>query len=152
MRPTPTIGWTERIELPDLSPASILAKIDTGARTSALHAFDLEILKEGGASIASFEVRPRRDSPKDAVRVQCPVLEFRPVRSSNGQEEVRPVIETRARLGDIEWPIEVTLAGRDEMGFRMLLGRAAVRDRFLVDPGRTHLMSPRTATRRDVKR
>ena len=99
----PIIGWREWIELPDLCATPIKTKIDTGARTSALHAFDLEMTTVGGARMASF------------------------------------VIVTTARAAQVDWSIEVTLASRDEMGFRMLLGRSALRKRFLVDPGRSFL-------------
>ena len=133
------IGWREWVRLPDLCPARIKAKIDTGARTSALHAFDLRIRETGGAMVASFELHPKQRSSAGAVRVECPVLGFRKVRSSDGRVETRPLIVTTARAAGIQWPIEVTLASRDEMGFRMLLGRSALSRRFLVDPGRSFL-------------
>lgn len=135
----PIIGWREWIELPDLCANPIKTKIDTGARTSALHAFDLEITTVGGARMASFVLHPAQRSAAGAVRVEWPVEDFRRVRSSNGRVETRPVIVTTARAAQVDWPIEVTLASRDEMGFRMLLGRSALRKRFLVDPGRSFL-------------
>ena len=140
------IGWREWVALPDLCATPIKAKIDTGARTSALHALDLELTEIDGATVAVFELHPVQRSAAGAVRVEVPVLSFRRVRSSNGRVETRPVVVTTARTGRIEWPIEITLASRDEMGFRMLLGRSAVRRRFLVDPGRSFL--PAKAPRR----
>ncbi len=137
------IGWREWIELPELCKVPIKAKIDTGARTSALHAFDLTITGTGEAARASFELHPVQRSSAGAVRVECPVLGFRRVRSSNGRVETRPLIVTVARAAGVEWPIEMTLAPRDEMGFRILLGRAALRRRFQVDPGRSFLAAKR---------
>ena len=138
-KPKTILGWREWIELPELCATPIKAKIDTGARTSALHALDLEILEVGGVQVAAFVLHPLQRSAADTVRVETPVVGFRKVRSSNGRVEMRPVIVTTARAARIEWEIEVTLASRDEMGFRMLLGRSAVRKRFVVDPGRSFL-------------
>jgi hypothetical protein len=139
----PVLGWREWVELPGLGGARLKAKIDTGARTSALHAFDLEVSELDGATMASFELHPLQRSARETVRVQAEVAEFRMVRSSNGKVEKRPVIRTDVTLGEVTWPVEVTLTSRDEMGFRMLLGRTAVRRRFLVDPGRSFLQSRR---------
>jgi hypothetical protein len=134
------IGWREWVALPELGGAIVKAKIDTGARTSALHAFGLRVLDRGPGQVASFELHPRQRSRADALRVECPVHSFKQVRSSNGRVERRPVIVSSVRLGALSWPIEVTLTSRDAMGFRMLLGRAAVRRRFLVDPGKSYLL------------
>lgn len=141
--PQLVVGWREWVALPELADSVTKAKIDTGARTSALHAFDLEVVERDGIRMAEFELHPRQRTAADAVRVAHEVHAFRRVKSSNGKAELRPVILTTARLGDITWPIEVTLTSRDEMGFRMLLGRAAVRHRFLVDPSRSFLQSGR---------
>ncbi len=138
-----TIGWREWLVLPDLAPTPMKAKIDTGARTSALHAFDLEIVQRDGTAMASFELHPLQRSSEQSTRVEWPIRGYRRVRSSNGKSESRPVITTTAQLGDVRWPIDITLTSRDEMGFRMLLGRAAVRRRFVVDPGRSFLGSRR---------
>lgn len=134
-RSAPTvIGWREWVTLPELCSVPMKAKIDTGARTSALHAFGLRVLETDRGQVASFELHPVQRSAAGAVRVQAPVTAWRRVRSSNGKVETRPVIRTPLRLGDTRWPIEVTLTARDAMGFRMLLGRAAIRRRFVVDP------------------
>ena len=140
------VGWREWVTLPEMSELPVKAKIDTGARTSALHAFGLWIVDRDGTDWASFELHPVQRSSAGSVRVEAPVVSYRRVRSSNGQVENRPVVRTPVRLGGLEWPIEVTLASRDAMGFRMLLGRAAVRSRFLVDPGRSFLMTPKGTT------
>lgn len=141
------VGWREWVDLPDLCDSQIKAKIDTGARTSALHAFGLRVFERDGSTLARFEIHPRQRSAEPSYTVEVPVRAFRTVRSSTGHRERRPVIATRARLGDHEFGIELTLTSRDAMGFRMLLGRAAVRRRFWVDPGRSYLAG-RTAPQR----
>lgn len=143
----PVVGWREWVELPELLDAAVKAKVDTGARTSALHAFRLRVDRDGdGTTTASFEVHPRQRSTADSVRVTCSVTGFRDVRSSDGRSESRPVIVTPVSLGGSTWPIEVTLTSRDAMGFRMLLGRSALKRRFLVDPGRSYLLSRAPST------
>lgn len=139
--PLPVVGWREWVELPELCPTAIKAKVDTGARTSALHAFDLDVSERDGQHWASFELHPAQRSAAGAVRVDHEVLAFREVRSSDGRRERRPVIETNFGFGDTTWPVEITLTSRDAMGFRMLLGRTAVARRFLVNPGRSYVAS-----------
>lgn len=137
----PVVGWREWVGLPDLLDVPIKAKVDTGARTSALHAFSLRLTEAGGTTTAHFQIHPTQRSISGSVYASCEVLGFRQVRSSNGRTENRPVIRTTALLGEVRWPIEVTLTSRDTMGFRMLLGRSALKRRFLVDPGRSYLQS-----------
>ncbi|WP_437188104.1 ATP-dependent zinc protease family protein [Planctomicrobium sp. SH668] len=133
------IGWREWVALPELEVSAIKAKIDTGALTSSLHAFQIEIFKNRGQDYVRFQVHPRQKSARLAVEVEAPLLEMRSVRSSNGHLSERPVIETEVQLFDQRWMIELTLANRDQMGFRMLLGREALRGRFLVDVGSSFL-------------
>jgi hypothetical protein len=133
------IGWREWLSLPALGVPRIKAKVDTGARTSALHAFGLEIVERDGVELARFEIHPIQRSAELTVMAEVPVHGWREVRSSSGQLERRPVILTPATLMGLRWPIELTLTNRDQMGFRMLLGRQAVRRRFVVDPGRSFL-------------
>ncbi|WP_370328123.1 ATP-dependent zinc protease [Euzebya sp.] len=128
------IGWREWITLPDLG-VTVKAKVDTGARTSAIHAFD--IVRDGDE--LSFALHPRQHDDEHVVAVTCPLLDVREVRSSSGQVQERYVIKTWAKLHRRRWQIELTLASRDEMGFRMLLGRTAMRGRFLVDPAASYL-------------
>lgn len=132
------MGWREWVSLPDLSPVPMKAKIDTGARTSTLHAFDMS-LHTGDEPWVEFEVHPLQRSRAHLSRVSYPVRGFKHIRSSTGHAEERPVIRTPIRLGEHEFHLDVTLTSRDEMGFRMLLGRSAVRRRFWVDPGRSFL-------------
>lgn len=139
VRSATTIGWREWVGLPALDTPWIKAKIDTGARSSSLHAFDLERFERDGAPWVRFSVHPWQRSDLDAHSVEVPVVDWRSVRSSSGQTDRRPVIRTGLRIGDSVHDVEVTLARRDEMGFRMLVGREALRRRFLVDPGRSYL-------------
>jgi hypothetical protein len=133
------IGWREWVALPDLGVTRIKAKIDTGARSSALHAFDLEQFRRRGRDMVRFAVHTLQRSNKRVIVAEAEMLDERIVRSSNGVHALRPVILTRVELLGEIWPIEMTLASRDEMGFRMLLGRQAVRGKFLIDPGRSYL-------------
>ncbi len=129
------IGWREWLELPDLGIRRVKAKIDTGARSSSLHAFDVRPFERDGKQFVRFRVHPLQRENRKSVEAEAEVLEYRKVKSSNGQTSRRPVIVTTVEaLGEV-WQIELTLANRDEMGFRMLLGREAVRGRFLVDAG-----------------
>jgi hypothetical protein len=133
--PKPVIGWREWVGLPELGVDGVKAKVDTGARSSSLHAWDIEV----DGDVVRFSVHPVQDDDDIVVQAEAPLVEHRDVRSSNGDVEERPVIRTVAVLRGEQIPIELTLSRRDEMGFRMLLGRSAVRRRFLVDPGRSFL-------------
>lgn len=135
----PTIGWREWVSLPDLGVAAMKAKVDTGARSAALHAFELEVFDKDGLQVARFEIHPVQRSAEGEVVVEAPVVGWRKVRNPGGRLQSRPVISTRIGLGKL-FRAEVTLTRRDEMGFRMLLGRQTVRRRFLVDPGRSYLL------------
>ena len=134
----PTIGWREWVGLPDFGIKRIKAKVDTGARSSSLHAFDLQEFERDGVPWVRFQVYPVQRKIIKPVEVEAMVLEFRSVRSSSGKAAVRPVIVTNIALFGITWPVELTLANRDEMGFRMLLGRESFRGRFLVDAGTSY--------------
>lgn len=133
-----TIGWREWLGLPELGIERIKAKVDTGARSSCLHAFDLELDEDGLAPVIHFSVHTIQRNAKTVVRCSALLHEYRVVRSSNGQRERRPIIHTTVRLCGASWPIDLTLSSRDQMGFRMLLGRQAIRRAFLVDPGRSY--------------
>lgn len=134
-----TLGWREWAALPDLGVRNIKVKLDTGARTSSLHAFRMHRYTSDGQDMVRFEVHPVQKSAASTVEVEALVLEERTVRNSGGTEEVRPVIETTLELAGKRWPIELSLTRRDEMGFRMLLGRQALRGRVLIDPAASFL-------------
>ncbi|MDA1298217.1 MAG: ATP-dependent zinc protease [Chloroflexi bacterium] len=137
-------GWREWVRLPDFSPIQINAKLDTGARTSALHAFRLRRFERDGVRWVRFELHPRQRNRKDSATIEAVVFDERKVRSSNGREELRPVIRTRCQLGGRTWRIEITLTRRDNMSFRLLLGRTALRERVTVDSGRSYLLGGET--------
>ncbi|NEQ44450.1 MAG: ATP-dependent zinc protease [Leptolyngbya sp. SIOISBB] len=139
--PLETIGWREWATLPQLGINRIKAKVDTGARTSALHAFDLEYFEDLAGLMVSFKAHPLQRDTSLKIEAIAPVLEKRQIRNSGGQTQERPVIVTPISFGQQAWEIELTLTNRDVMGFRLLLGREAVRQRFLVDPGGSYLMS-----------
>ena len=132
------LGWREWVSLPDLRIDRIKVKIDTGARTSALHAFDVKIVSRGRTEFVRFKVHPVQRDSATTIEAEAPLLERRYVRDSGGKETLRPVIQTNLEVLGDRWPIELTLVARDAMGFRMLLGRQAVRGRFVVDPGRSY--------------
>ncbi|MEO8271017.1 MAG: ATP-dependent zinc protease [Aureliella sp.] len=134
----PTIGWREYVSLPDLKIPAIKVKVDTGARSSSLHAFEMELYRKDGLDYVRFKIHPVQRNDKLVVEVETPVFDLRRVRSSSGESSVRPVIVTVVELLGVAWPIELTLANRDQMGFRMLLGREAMRGRMLVDPGNSY--------------
>lgn len=135
------IGWREYVALPDLGIDSIKVKVDSGARTSALHATKIRYLeKNDGQTWVSFVVTAQL-SPRRVIRVRAPLVEQRVVKSSMGHSSLRPVIRTNVQLGSHLWPIEITLVNRDPMGFRMLLGRQAVKSQFLVHPARSFIQS-----------
>ena len=139
-RPEPiTLGWREWVALPDWDVAHMKAKVDTGARTSSLHAFGLEWFDRDGSPWVRFEVHPWQRSTADSVIAEAPVVATRDVKSSSGDVEHRPVVLTSVVLAGRPVTAEVTLTRRDAMGFRMLIGREAVRHRFLVDPGVSYL-------------
>jgi hypothetical protein len=135
------VGWREWVSLPDFSIGSIKAKIDSGARSSSLHAEQIRFEKREGKRWVLFDVYPDQRSNLTVVSCAAPLLEMRSIRSSNGEASMRPVVLTTLDLGARRWKIELTLASRDQMGFRMLLGREALRNRVLIHSGRSFMAS-----------
>ena len=129
----PLIGWRERVRLPDLGAGTLIAKIDTGARSAALHAEDIEV--------NGHKVRFRVAINGRQHHCELPVVGKRRVKSTSGHTETRVVVETDVKIGDHRFAIEVTLTNRTDMGVPMLLGRASVRGQFLVHPGRSFILS-----------
>lgn len=142
-------GWREWVRLPELGVDWIKAKLDTGARSSAIHAFDIEEFRREGVRWVRFSIHPWQRSSEDATTVELPVHDQREVRSSNGHVEERYVVLMEVGVMDQQIHAEITLSRRDEMGFRMLLGRQMLRQGLIVDPGHSYLGGrPKRAVRR----
>lgn len=122
------------MSLPDLGLPAIKAKVDTGARTSALHAFLIEPFGSAAAPKVRFGIHPIPGRHEIEIYCSAPVIDRREVTSSNGEKETRFVIAARVRIGERDWPIELTLTNRETMSYRMLLGRQAIREDMFVDP------------------
>lgn len=137
-QPKIIIGWREWVGLPELGVTGIKAKLDTGARTSSIHAFNVTQFDKPTGMWVSFVIHPVQGRKLPEIACSLPVLGRRVVTSSNGARETRYVVKTSLGLGGMSWPIELTLTNRDEMGFRMLIGREAMRRRVLVDPGKSY--------------
>ena len=131
--PKAIIGWREWCALPELALPGVLAKIDTGAKTSSLHAFDIK-RSDRGVDWLEFYVHPVQRRRRPVVRCEALCVDVRGVTSSNGKTEERPVIETLIEMGPQRFRTQITLTNRDEMGFRMLIGRQSLTRRFIVDP------------------
>ncbi|WP_201746190.1 ATP-dependent zinc protease family protein [Veronia nyctiphanis] len=134
------LGWREWVELPDLNIPSIKAKVDTGARTSCLHATNISTFTRDGALWVKFDSNPDQKNQGDAITCEAIVKAVRNVRDSGGHQTERYVIETRLKAGSISFPIEMTLISRANMKFKMLLGRTAMSGRCVVDPEASYLL------------
>lgn len=141
------IGWKEYLDFPEWGVRRLKAKIDSGARTSAIHVVEYELYEnpEGGLMV-KMRLSPHRDEPDRHIIVHTPVLRTIVVTSSSGQKETRPVIETLIRLGPVTKRVQLTATNRASMLFRMLLGRKALEGDFVVDVSQAYLMRNRQAS------
>lgn len=134
------IGWREWVRLPELGLPWLKAKVDTGARTSCLHAFSVEPYDKDGEKWIRFGIHPHQDDTKTEVYCESKIVDQRFVTDSGGHQEKRFVISTLIKMGNQQWPIEITLTNRDNMRFRMLLGRTAMQRNVTIDPDASFLL------------
>lgn len=134
------VGWREWVSLPDLNVPHIKAKIDTGARTSALHAFSVRTYTKKSVHRVKFLIHPYQNRTDIVKECTARIVDRRMVSDSGGHREKRYVISTTLMLGNEAWEVEMTLTNRDTMKFRMLLGRTAMENKIVVDPARSFLV------------
>lgn len=146
------IGWKEWLSFPNLGIPAIKAKIDTGARTSSLHTFSIEEYAAQGQRMVRFGIHPLQKRKDIELFCDAPVIDRRRVKDSGGHVEKRYVIQSMAILGNMHWPIEVTLTNRESMMFRMLLGRTALGKRFIIDPRRSYVSGRTLAKQYGLKK
>ncbi len=132
------IGWREWCALPNLNIPAIKVKIDTGARTSALHAFNIHATQRKGKKYVNFSVFPLQGNNKTIIHCEAPVVDERSIMSSNGHREHRYIITTEIKIAQQLWSIELSLSNRDPLKFRMLLGREALKNLAIIDPNRDY--------------
>jgi ribosomal protein S6--L-glutamate ligase len=143
------IGWKEWCNLPELGIPLLKAKIDTGAKTSAIHAFNIQRFVKAHKHYVKFSVHPLQGSNAATITSTAPIIDERSVMSSNGHKEDRLVISTPLVLGSETWDIEITLSNRDPLRFRMLLGREALSNRVIIDPHRAFCLGE--VTRKELR-
>lgn len=136
-----TIGWCEKVVLPDFVGTKIDAKIDTGAKFSSIHALDITEFEKGRSPWVSFFIYPAQNTDEPEIFCRAPVIDKRTIKSSNGKSENRYVVRTTLKIGKKSIPFDLTLADRSSMNFRLLLGRDALQNGFLVDPGTAYILN-----------
>lgn len=134
------LGWREWVHLPDLGLPWIKAKVDTGAKTSCLHAFSLDTFVKDGDNWVRFGIHPHQNETDTEIYCEAKIIDERIVSDSGGHKENRIVISSDIVIGEKQWPIEITLTNRDTMQFRMLLGRTAMQDLISVEPDKSYLL------------
>lgn len=144
-----SIGWREWVSFPELKIKTIKAKVDTGAKTSALHVSNIKIYKR--TNKVTFTIHPVQRQRNPVINTKADYLGERSIKSSNGEISIRPVIKTKLKIGKRSYSIELTLMNRDLMGFRLLLGRSALKDRYLVDSGQSFLLEKKTKIKKVKK-
>lgn len=132
------LGWREWVALPQLNIKRIKCKVDTGARTSALHAYFVE--PDSARNIVRFGIHPFQKNTVKNIICEAAIVDYRTVSDSGGHREMRYIINSSIVLGECQWEIEMNLTDRDTMRFRMLLGRTAIADKFVVDPQQSYIM------------
>ena len=142
--PMITVGWREWVLLPDLGLPGIKAKIDTGARTSCLHAFSVEPFEKNGSEWVRFGIHPHQNDTDTEIYSEAEVTDKRMVSDSGGHKEERYVIMTDLVMAEQRWPVEITLTNRDTMLFRMLLGRTAMENKIIINPAESFLLGRKT--------
>jgi hypothetical protein len=133
-----TIGWRENVELLDFDNSLIKAKMDTGARTSSLHATHISESEESGVKYIAFRLKTNINNKKKYKFFKCELKEWRIIKNSGGDEEYRPVVRTKVKIGKKIMTIEITLTQRSRMSYDMLIGRTALRKKFLIDSGKSY--------------
>jgi hypothetical protein len=141
------LGWREWVSLPQLNLPAVKAKIDTGAKTSALHAFYVRSYQKESVDMVKFLIHPIQANANFQVECHAIILDQRKIADSGGHKEMRYVVKSMITIGDRSWPIELSLTNRDTMRFRMLLGRRAMEHSALVEPSASYLngkLNPQT--------